>query len=352
MSSTAEPYVVAVRSLCEFTAKHGDLDLRFTPSATALEGIAGHAAVAARRGPQYQAELSLSGAYENLVVRGRADGYDAAQNRLEEVKAYRGDLALMPDNRRTLHWAQAKVYGALLCRQLGLAEVHLALVYFDVATQTETVLRETHSAAALQQVFEDQCRSFLAWAAQESAHRLRRDAALAALAFPHTAFRAGQRELSEAVYRAAVSGRCLMAQAPTGIGKTIATLFAQLKAAPGQRIDKVFYLAAKTPGRALALEGLATLRRGAADAATLLQGTAQAEAHPPGGAGGLPLRVLELVARDKACEHPDKACHGDSCPLARGFYDRLPQARGAALALGQQDRAGVRGVALAYQVCP
>ena len=38
-------YTVAVRALCEFTAKAGDLDLRFTPSATALEGIAGHAIV-------------------------------------------------------------------------------------------------------------------------------------------------------------------------------------------------------------------------------------------------------------------------------------------------------------------
>ena len=40
-------YTVAVRALCEFTAKTGDLDLRFTPSPTAQEGIAGHAVVTA-----------------------------------------------------------------------------------------------------------------------------------------------------------------------------------------------------------------------------------------------------------------------------------------------------------------
>ncbi|WP_147466711.1 hypothetical protein, partial [Pseudomonas syringae] len=43
-------YAVAVRALCEFTAKVGDLDLRFTPSPTAQEGIAGHRTVASRRG--------------------------------------------------------------------------------------------------------------------------------------------------------------------------------------------------------------------------------------------------------------------------------------------------------------
>ena len=42
-------YAVAVRALCEFTAKEGDLDLRFTPSPTAQEGIAGHQTVFGRR---------------------------------------------------------------------------------------------------------------------------------------------------------------------------------------------------------------------------------------------------------------------------------------------------------------
>ena len=45
-----KPYVVAVRALCEFAAKLGDLDLRFTPSPTSQQGIAGHQTVAARRG--------------------------------------------------------------------------------------------------------------------------------------------------------------------------------------------------------------------------------------------------------------------------------------------------------------
>ncbi|MBL8301942.1 MAG: ATP-dependent DNA helicase, partial [Ideonella sp.] len=300
---TLPAYTVAVRALCEFTAKAGDLDLRFTPAATALEGIAGHVTVASRRGPGYEAEVPLSGDHQGLRVRGRADGYDPGRQRLEEVKTYRGDLAAMPANRRALHQAQVRVYGALLCRERGLASLELALVYFDVATQTETVVCERLTAVELETHFAALCGRFLAWARQEAAHRQRRDAALAALPFAHDDFRPGQRELSEAVYRATVGGRCLMAQAPTGIGKTIGTLFPVLRAWPGQRLDKLFFLTAKTPGRGLALEALRTLARG--------HGAA------------LPLRVLEMVARDKACEHPDKACHGESCPLARGFFDRL-----------------------------
>ncbi len=244
---------------------------------------------------------------------------------------------------------------------------------------------------------------------------------------------AASAQLAADVYRAARDGRRLMAQAPTGIGKTIGTLFPMLRACGDGYLDRVLFLTAKTPGRALALDALALLRaahegaaagspvggasasaaasraesppggassEAAADlpseasslgaaadlpseasspeaAADSSSGTsspeapadssseaaqpesspdAQAEAAPSAavpGAAPLPLRVLELVARDKACEHPDKACHGESCPLARGFYDRLPAARAAqALALRTLDQARLREVALAHRVCP
>lgn len=322
-------YRIAVRALCEFTAKQGDLDLRFTPSPTALEGIAGHAVVTSRRGNGYEREVTLEGRYGTLHVRGRADGYDPAKNRLEEIKTYRGDLERQPANHRHLHWAQAKVYGWLLCEARYLHTLEIALVYFDVATQKETQLVETFSAQDLQNFFEAHCKAFIAWAEQELAHRAERDQALRALTFPHGAFRSGQRQLAEAVYKAVCTGTHLMAQAPTGIGKTLATLFPQLKAVPGQQLDKLFFLTAKTSGRQLALDALKSLASESA-----------------------PLRVLELIARDKACEHPDKACHGESCPLARGFYDRLAAARADAVTRCMLDKETLRDVALAHEICP
>lgn len=333
MQNLSEParYQVAVRALCEFVAKQGDLDLRFTPTPTAQEGIAGHTLVASRRPEWYQSELKLSGQHGLLTVTGRADGYDPRANRLDEVKTHKGSLDRLPDNHRQLHWAQAKVYGALLCEHLGLTDVELALVYFDVGTQEETVLREVHPAHELAAFFAATCERFLAWAMQEMAHRRARNEALDAMAFVHPAFRAGQRELAESVYKAAASGRCLLAQAPTGIGKTIGTVFPMLKACTKKGLDKVYFLTAKTSGRAAALEAIASLK-----------------AHNP----ALNLRELELRAKEKACEHPDLACHGESCPLAKGFYDRLPPARAQAVAAGSWTHESVREVALSHQVCP
>jgi Rad3-related DNA helicase len=324
-------YSIAVRALCEFTAKVGDLDLRFTPSPTALEGIVGHRTVASRRSEGYQSEVALEGQYRTLTVKGRADGYDPAQHCLEEVKTYRGDLSKQPANHRQLHWAQAKVYGWLMCRKLDLERINLALVYFDIVSERETCLLQTFSAAELKSFFEEHCARFLHWAEQELAHREARNRAAQQLAFPHAGFRPGQRHLAESVFKAVSTGRCLMAQAPTGIGKTVGTLFPMLKAMAPRQLDKVFFLTAKTPGRKLAL-----------DAAQVIIESADAPS----------LRVLEMIARDKACEHPDKACHGESCPLAQGFYDRLPAARQAASELKLLNQGALRQVALDHAVCP
>jgi Rad3-related DNA helicase len=330
-STNTARYTVAVRALCEFTAKAGDLDLRFTPSPTAQEGIAGHGVVTSRRDDDYEREISLSGTFGPLHVRGRADGYDPKRNQLEEIKTFRGELDRMPGNHRALHWAQLKVYGHLLCAARALPSLRLALVYYDIASQKETHLVEEHDAGALRAYFEAQCGLFLAWAEMELAHRDLRDEQLRALRFPHADFRPGQRELAEAMFKASARSCALLAQAPTGIGKSIGSLFPLLKAAAAHGHDKIFFLAAKTSGRRMALDAVETIRAGAPL---------------------LPLRTLELAARDKACEHPDKACHGDSCPLAKGFYDRLPAARSAAAQLPVLDRATLRETALAHGVCP
>src|SRR5690606_29760914 len=297
-------YRVAVRTLCAFAAKEGDLDLRFTPSPSAQEGMAGHRLAATRRGADYEREIALELHWQNLLVRGRADGYDAAANRLDEVKTFRGDLARQPANHRSLHWAQAKVYGWMLCQARSLDRLKIAVVYLDVDSNDETVIEEIFDAATLRAFFEQLCARFVSWARQQAEHLRSRDRLLNDLRFPHADFRPGQRPLAEAVYKAARQGRCLLMQAPTGLGKTMGTLFPMLKAMPNAGLDKILFLTAKTSGRALALRGLDELREQGGD-----------------------LRVVELTARDKACVHPDRACHGESCPLAAGFYDRLPGAR-------------------------
>jgi DNA excision repair protein ERCC-2 len=328
MSSPISSYSIAVRALCEFAAKRGDLDLRFTPSPTALEGIAGHALVAKNRQSPYRTEITLKGFYEHLEVKGRADGYDPDLNQLEEVKTYRGYVENIAASHRALHWAQAKVYAWLMCQELGLNEMNVALVYFSIDTETETVLIEKHSAKELSAHFEMLCAIFLAWATKELAHQKLHKTFAKEVTFPFADLHVGQRVLAESVFKAATHGRSLIAQAPTGIGKTIGTLFPALKSGT-KEAHKIFYLAAKTSGRAMALSALESL-----------------------GGDQTGLRALELVAKEKSCVHPDKACHGDSCPLAKGFYDKLPAAREAAVTRVILTKEITHEIGISHRVCP
>ncbi|MEO7031035.1 MAG: ATP-dependent DNA helicase [Herbaspirillum sp.] len=332
-------YTVAVRSLCEFTARVGDLDLRFTSAPSASEGMAGHKVVQSRRGNNYETEIRLGGRYHDLQVHGRADGFDSVSHQLEEIKTYRGHLDDTHTHYRAVHWAQAKVYGHLLCQAREFTQLKIALVYFNVRTKAETILIETHEAEYLKEFFEELCARFLSWAQSEAVHRHSRDMAMDLMPFPMEGFRAGQRDLAVAVYRSARSatgGRCLMVQAPTGIGKTIGTVFPMLKASAAEGLDKLFFLTAKGTGHGLALQALTTINRQLAGKPDSFQ-----------------LRVLDVSARDKVCEFPGKACHGESCPLAKGFYDRLPLARATAMQVDQPwDADTVRAVALGHQICP
>ncbi|KAJ8134511.1 hypothetical protein OY671_012276, partial [Metschnikowia pulcherrima] len=151
--------------------------------------MAGHAAVTGRRGPAYETEVALSGQYDNSLVRGRADGYDPVANQLEELKTYRGRLDSVRDNHRAAHWAQARVYGHSSCQARGSAQIRVASVYFNVATEEETVSVETRDAAWSAAFFHEQCDRFSAWSRTESAHRQARDAASEQSAFPHGEFR-------------------------------------------------------------------------------------------------------------------------------------------------------------------
>lgn len=322
---------VAVRSLCEFAARSGGLEHRYTPSPSADEGIRGHKTLQKRRGTDYEPEYLLEGECEGIQLRGRADGYQADPTPLlEEIKTHRGDLSRVGPGQQALHWAQLKVYGALLCQRDDPSEVRLRLVYYDVAKDQETPLEERWSSGALSEFLIDLCRRYRAWHRQEEDHRQFRDQALMALSFPYPDFRPNQRQLSETVYKGVCTSRTLLMEAPTGIGKTLGVVFPALAAMPRRDIDRLFLLTARTTGRQLILDSLRMLD----------------------GDSSLPLRILELTARDKACEHPDKACHGESCPLADGFFDRLPAARQAAAELRWLDREAVQQLAAQHKICP
>lgn len=328
--ATEKQKSVAVKTLVEFAAKAGSLDRRFTPAPTGQEGIEGHKKVTSRRGEGYQTEMSLSISYNGITFRGRADGYDPAAHCIDEIKTFYGDVDRIPENHRALHWAQARCYGWMYCALHGCDQVNLALIYFELATETEFLLEENWNASELQEYFELLAEKYCAWQTQLNQRRHQLQQWLEQLQFPYGEMHASQRVMAEAVYKAAATGRVALAEAPTGTGKTLAALFPALKSIPRTPVDKIFYLTAKTTGKQLALENIQLITSDAA----------------------APLRTLELTAQEKACLEPDKKCRGDSCPYALDFYSKLEAARQAAFATPMLNKQALNKLADQFEICP
>ena len=323
---------LSIRTLCEFCDRSGDIDLRYTPAPTALEGIQGHKRLQARRPKSYQAEYPVSIVIQGLQLKGRADGWDPTLNRVEEIKTHRGNLERQSTGQRALHLAQLRSYGAILCESHGLDKIWLRLSYLEIATDEVTSIDLEVEAEVLAAELTQRVNQYLEWQDILDRHREKRQQSLNILTFPFPDFRKGQRELAESVYKANRTASQLLIEAPTGSGKTLGTLFPAMKALQTESLDTLYYLTTRNTARRIALE-----------AVTLIQGQSPSS-----------VISVELTSKESGCVEPGNLCQGDSCPLAKGFFDRLPEARQEALVSNQQtfDQDALQRLANKHQICP
>ncbi len=312
----------------------GDLDLRYTGASQALEAIRLHQKIQRTRPDVYRAEITVSHTATStrcqITVSGRIDGLYQYPDRvvIDEIKTTRKPFE-DPHPENPLHWAQAKVYAFIWAVDHGLETVNVQLTYAQLDTgETREFTREV-SFQQLQASFHDLIERFSRWADAITAWGCQRDVALAGMRFPFEAFRPGQREMAVAVYRSLRDGSQLLVQAPTGIGKTMASLFPALKALGEKAITKIFYLTVRTTAAMAAEQAVHQL----IDA-------------------GLRLKTLTLTAKDKICPHPQSQCTPEQCPRARGHYDRIEAALSGIFATDRWTREAVSGIAESHEVCP
>jgi len=327
-------HTISVRDLVEFVLRAGDLGgtREFVGSDRALAGIRGHQKIQRSRPTGYLTELPVEYRVEaeefTLHIRGRIDGLLIASDQvlLEEIKTVQGTWDHEPD---PLHWAQAKFYAFIHARENALKELVLQLVYLELPAGRVTEFRQTISFAELSDFFATITTVYVDWLREHHHWCLVRNASIATLAFPFPAYRPGQRELAVAAYRVLANGGRLFLAAPTGIGKTISVLFPTVKALGEGKLERIFYLTARTVGRAIAEKATADLRR-----------------------GGLKLRAVTLTAKEKVCVRDGHPCDPLTCPLALGYYDRIKPAIREALAQEEISRSVLETVGQKHQVCP
>ncbi|MDP7355136.1 MAG: ATP-dependent DNA helicase, partial [Desulfobacterales bacterium] len=222
-----------------------------------------------------------------------------------------------------------KTYGYLCAIENDLEHIGTRLTYYQIETGEVRELRQTFSMATLKRFFQDLVNRYLKWAEAISKLNRTRDESILCLEFPFKTYRSGQRRMAEGVYRAIKNNRQLIIQAATGIGKTIGVIFPATKAMVDGFTEKIFYLTARSTGKAAAETALGALRK-----------------------KGLKIKSITLTAKDKICFRPQSACSGNECEYAKGFYDRL----GSGLEeIFQQDdftRGAVERNAMKYRLCP
>ena len=326
---------ISVRALVEFTLRGGDLRLEFTSPSRAVDAVRAHREIQNSRPETYTREVSVSHVVEadgfNLEIAGRIDGVfnQDDQTIIEEIKTTTRPLDEVAQLENLMFWGQAKAYAYIYAAQNGLDEIEVQLTFYRMETGEMRETRRVFTLAGLEEFFNRMVGAYLEWARQ-NAERLRiRDDSIGGLEFPYPAYRPGQRNLAVEVYLAVKNKARLIAEAPTGLGKTMAVVFPAIKALGRGLANRIFFLTARTTGGHAAENALEELR-----------------------GQGLSLTSVTLTAKDKICFSPGSTCTPEECPFARGHYDRLPEAMAEAGVKAALTREAVEEIARGHRVCP
>jgi DNA excision repair protein ERCC-2 len=326
-------YDISVRELAEFVHRRGDLGGEaFRRSDRALEGMKGHKRIQQSRGSDYRPEVPVECSFAKgevgLRVIGRVDGIvDGLAPLVEEIKTVEPGWSRQAD---PLHWAQLRIYAGILALERAWPHASLQLTYLELNTNEVFLFRWETSREVLIDFLNETVDEWFCWLIPHVEWIGQRNPSTAKAPFPFTNFRAGQRELARSVYRAVQNKLNLFVEAPTGMGKTLATLYPAIKSLPLISDGKVFYVTAKTPGRLAAQDALQKLRD-----------------------TGVQVRSVSLTAKAKICFAPDASgCDPATCPFRKGYYDRYKPAMRELLTAQRLDSDNISIVARKHQVCP
>lgn len=327
---------ISIRSLVEFILRSGDIDSGFMSMNRALEGSRAHRRLQKSYGDDYKAEVTLKKAIEfeaySLVLEGRADGIFIEDENvvIDEIKSVTQPLEFIDEDYDLRHWAQAKCYGYIYAEENNLENIIIQLTYIHLETDEVKKFRKSFHIKELESFFKDLVQKYCKWADLTSFWISIRDNSIKELKFPFPQYRKGQREMAAAVYRAIRDENILFAQAPTGIGKTMSTLFPAVKAMGEGITSKIFYLTAKTTTQVVAEEAFQRMKD-----------------------MGLKFISITITAKDKICFKEERQCNPGYCEYARGHFDRVNDAIMDMLQNEKEiDREMILAYAKKHRVCP
>ena len=328
---------ISVRSLVEFILREGDIDNRVSGSMEKDAMLLGgkiHRKIQSRMGTNYTAEVPLKIQMPCdgfvLQIEGRADGVlkDDGKVLIDEIKGILRSLEHL-EAPVPVHLAQAKCYAYIYAVQNSLKCIDVQMTYCQMETEEIRRFCQKFEFQELQTWFQDLVTQYEKWAKFEIEWRNVRNDSIRQIEFPFP-YREGQRDLVVSVYRTILRKKKLFIQAPTGVGKTMATVFPAVRAVGEGLGEKIFYLTAKTITRTVAEQAFSLLKE-----------------------KGLLYKTITLTAKEKICFCEEAECNPDACPYAKGHFDRVNDAVFDLIThSGDWSREVLEEQAKKYMVCP
>lgn len=328
---------ISVRSLVEFILREGDIDNRVSGSMEKDAMLLGgkiHRKIQSRMGTNYTAEVPLKIQMPCdgfvLQIEGRADGVlkDDGKVLIDEIKGILRSLEHL-EAPVSVHLAQAKCYAYIYAVQNSLKCIDVQMTYCQMETEEIRRFCQEFEFQELQTWFQDLVTQYEKWAKFEIEWRNVRNDSIRQIEFPFP-YREGQRDLVASVYRTILRKKKLFIQAPTGVGKTMATVFPAVRAMGEGLGEKIFYLTAKTIMRTVAEQAFSLLKE-----------------------KGLLYKTITLTAKEKICFCEEAECNPDACPYAKGHFDRVNDAVFDLIThSGDWSREVLEEQAKKYMVCP
>ena len=327
---------ISVRNLVEFILQSGDLDNRrgTIDKDAMLKGSRLHRKLQKQMGGDYRAEVALrmNCSYEDLDIRleGRADGIFTEDEVvwIDEIKGIYGNVEQMEEPVK-VHKAQAMCYGYIYGVQEGLSKIGIQMTYANLETEVVKRFREVISIEELKEWYQKLLDEYHKWLSYQKKWKEERNHSLQSLEFPFS-YREGQRKMVSSVYHTIGASRQIFIQAPTGVGKTMSTIFPAVRAVGEGKGETIFYLTAKTITRTVAQEAFEVLRE-----------------------KGMKYKVVTITAKEKLCFMDETKCDPVHCPYARGHFDRVNDAVYELWTTkSRYDRETIREQAEKWQVCP
>ena len=328
---------ISVRSLVEFILREGDIDNRVSGSMEKDAMLLGgkiHRKIQSRMGTNYTAEVPLKIQMPCdgfvLQIEGRADGVlkDDGKVLIDEIKGILRSLEHL-EAPVPVHLAQAKCYAYIYAVQNSLKCIDVQMTYCQMETEEIRRFCQEFEFQELQTWFQDLVTQYEKWAKFEIEWRNVRNDSIRQIEFPFP-YREGQRDLVVSVYRTILRKKKLFIQAPTGVGKTMATVFPAVRAVGEGLGEKIFYLTAKTITRTVAEQAFSLLKE-----------------------KGLLYKTITLTAKEKICFCEEAECNPDACPYAKGHFDRVNDAVFDLIThSGDWSREVLEEQAKKYMVCP